>query len=85
MVVVSVVVIGLHIFRHNDDEVSISARGDLITYTGLIVFSNSLINPLIYTIKIPEVKVRFMTLLCCLKPRSHNAPSHTEEIDLMEL
>ncbi|WAR20148.1 LPAR2-like protein [Mya arenaria] len=83
-----VVVICLHL-SGSLEGVGLEQRGDLITYTGLIVFSNSLLNPIIYTVKIPEVKKRFLMLLCCQKTRPSRGHSsrtnYTDDLDVIEL
>lgn len=80
----SVVVIVLHI-AGNLDHMSYDMRGDLITFCGLAVFLNSLINPLIYAAKIDAVKARFVSVLCRQQAKRDRTPSQSDAMKTSEV
>ncbi|XP_025105932.1 adenosine receptor A3-like isoform X2 [Pomacea canaliculata] len=61
------------------DHMSISKRGDLMLYTGIFVFCNSLLNPIIYAKKIPAIRRRFTAMFCCCRKKDESS-EHTFSI-----
>ena len=50
-------------------------KGDFVLYTSILLYCNSLLNPLIYAVKIPAIRTRFRRFFCRCSEKKHEARS----------
>ena len=61
-------------------DMSTARKGDFLLYTSILVYCNSLLNPLIYAVKIPAIRTRFRSIFCrCSKEKDEARSSGTEQ------
>ena len=61
-------------------DMSTARKGDFVLYTSILVYCNSLLNPLIYAVKIPAIRTRFRSIFCrCSKKKDEARSSGTEQ------
>ena len=56
-------------------DMSTARKGDFVLYTSILVYCNSLHNPLIYAVKIPAIRTRFRRFFCRYSEKKHEARS----------
>ena len=60
-------------------DMSTARKGDFLLYTSILVYCNSLLNPLIYAVKIPAIRTRFRRFFCRCSEKKHEARSSGTE------
>ena len=60
-------------------DMSTARKGDFVLYTSILLYCNSLLNPLIYAVKIPAIRTRFRSIFCrCSKEKDETRSIGTE-------
>ncbi|ESP05289.1 hypothetical protein LOTGIDRAFT_152120 [Lottia gigantea] len=76
---------GIVVILHVEDALegyTLLEKGNLIVYATAFAYTNSLLNPIIYAIKIPRIRNRFRGIFC--RPRRQSrAPSNSAPTDII--